>query len=180
MLYIDLVLAENYDTVKEVFVPETKVRLALEHSLATMSKWESFFKKPFFTTEKSTDETIEYVRMMLVNCPDDFDPLPYLGRDHFNTINKYINDKQTATWFTEVKRPPRLGGEVVTSEIIYYWMISLGIPFECQHWHLERLLTLIKVINLKNQPKKNMSKRTIAQRNRALNAQRKARFGTSG
>lgn len=180
MLYIELVLAENYDTVNEVFVPQTKVKLALEHSLATMSKWESFFKKPFLSTEKSTDETIEYVRMMLVDFDSDFDPVLVLSKKHFDSINTYINDKQTATWFTETKRPPGQKGETITSEIIYYWMISLGIPFECQHWHLERLMTLIKVISLKNKPKKNVSKRTIAQRNRALNAQRKSRFGTSG
>jgi hypothetical protein len=97
---------------------------------------------------------------------------------HFNQIKDYINSKQTATWFPEEKHPDT--GEAVTSELIYYWMISLGIPFECQDWHLNRLLTLIKVCNIKNAPKKKMSQRDAAAQRRNLNDLRRKQLGSSG
>jgi len=175
-----LVGDESYDETKQEFVIENGVELQLEHSLVSLSKWESKYEKPFLSSEEKTEaEMFWYIRAMTLNSkipPGVFDKLT---PDHIKAIDEYINAKMTATTFGDEKDQPR-GREIITSELVYYWLIALQIPFECQHWHFNRLLTLIKVCNVKNSPEKKLSPAELAARNRNLNAQRKAKLGTSG
>lgn len=152
--------------------------LQLEHSLVSLSKWESKWNKPFLSkNEKTSKETIDYIRCMTIT--QNVKPYIYdmLTNENILDINKYIDSPMTATTFNVQNTPSR---EIVTSEIIYYWMISLNIPLECQKWHLNRLLTLIRVCNLKNVPSKKMSKKEIMSRNAALNAARRKKLNTKG
>ena len=180
---LEIVIKENemFDEKTETFMYVPETRLRLEHSLVSISKWESKFKKPFL--EKSTQHTdaemLEYIKMMTIT--QNVNPNAYLGlsQDNINSISEYINDPMTATWFSE-QQNQRAGKEIVTSELIYYWMIALNIPMECQKWHLNRLLTLIKVCDLKQETPKKMSKSTMMSRNHALNQARRAKMHSRG
>ena len=171
---------EIFDDEKQEFIsPETKT-LQLEHSLLSPSKWESKWCKPFFSKEEKTpEETIDYIKCMTItqNVKDEI--YYYLTRDNIVQINKYIEAPMTATTFSKNRKG---GGskEIITSELIYCWMIQLNIPSEYQKWHLNRLLTLIQVCNVKNEPPKKMSDKEIMSRNRALNAARKKKLNTRG
>jgi hypothetical protein len=119
-----------------------------------------------------------YIKAMCLDSKVPDDIFRKLTNENLETINAYIGAKMTATWFAEAPKKPHR--ETITAEVIYYWMIALNIPFECQEWHLNRLLTLIQVCNQKNSPPKKMSQQEILARNRALNEQRRAQFGTKG
>ena len=180
MLQITIPSREFYDEKTEEFVYVKGQTLQLEHSLVSLSKWESKWCKPFFSKqEKTQEETLDYIKCMTITQNVNPDIYNHLTRENAEQINSYINAPMTATYFAEEK-----GGknskEQVTSELIYYWMIALNIPFECQKWHINRLLTLVKVCNIKNTPPKKRSKRDIMSRNAALNAARRQQFNSTG
>lgn len=178
MLTITVSETEFFDESSGEFIHTPAKELQFEHSLVSLSKWESNWEKPFLGKEaKTTEETYDYLRAMCLtpDVPDEvFNRLP---SDAINQVSSYIEARMSATWFNDQKRPSR---EIITSEIIYYWMISMNIPMECQHWHLNRLLTLIKVCGQKNSPQKKMGRNDILARNRMLNEQRKAQLNTAG
>lgn len=179
MLHIVIPEEELFDEQKEEFIVAKEQKLQLEHSLVSLSKWESKWHKPFLSGERTFDEAIDYVRCMTLT--PNVDPNIYLRLTQKNMceINAYIDDPMTATTFYEDGCGSR-NREIVTSELIYYWMITLNIPFECQKWHLNRLLTLIRVCNIKNQPPKKRSRSEIMSRNAALNAARRKQLNSKG
>jgi hypothetical protein len=180
MLTIVVPGVEMFDEQSHEFVTRGDVTLDLEHSLVSLSKWESKFEKPFLGRgEKTIDEVLEYIKIMTLtpNVPDDV--YKKLTKENVEEINKYIDSKMTATWFSDATNAPATR-DVITAELIYYWMISFQIPFECENWHLNRLFTLIRVCNLKQAKPKKMSRAEIAARNRELNARRRQQLGTTG
>lgn len=180
MLKIRVPGEEFFDEVKEEFVEKGSIELELEHSLAALSKWESIWEKPFLGPDQKTpEESLSYIKCMIQTPDYPEDAVYRLPEATIQEIFEYINAKNSATWFSEMPGRGR-GREIVTAEIIYYWMITLQIPLEFEHWHLSRLFTLIKVINEKNAPKKKMSRREVLARNRALNEQRRKALNTSG
>lgn len=181
MLKIKINKTEHYDNTVCRFIEINERFITLEHSLASLALWESKWHKPFLSkNEKTTEETLDYIKCMVVDgeFPENI-PIEYiLSTKQFDLINDYISNPMTATWFNESNsRPSR---DVITSERIYYWMTIFNIPFECQYWHLNRLLTLIRVCSVENAPKKKMSKRDIYSQNRALNAARRSKSGSRG
>lgn len=173
---------EFYDERTEEFTSVPDVTLVLEHSLVSVSKWESKFKKPFLdSSEKTIEETLAYVENMVLTKNYPPEVFSRLTEFHFNEINEYIASAESATTFSSsVNQKGRRNPEVITSELVYYWMTAFNIPFECEKWHLNRLFSLIQICGIKNSSEKKMSKSEIAARNRALNEQRKAQLNTSG
>ncbi len=154
--------------------------LKLEHSLVSLAKWESRWEKPFLSTNNMTNaEIIDYIRHMTIT--QNVNPLlyNYISQHAMNDVMDYIALPMTATFFSKKKEHIK-NREVVTAEIIYYWMIYFNIPFECQKWHLNRLLTLINVCNIKNQPKKKIPPNEWYAKQHALNQQRLKSLKTKG
>jgi len=179
MLQLRIGGTEAIDDSTQKFVEIGGTMIELEHSLVSLSKWESKFEKPFLGKgEKTPEEVLAYVECMVVspNPPAGF--IHALQDRHVEQINAYIEAKMTATWFRE--GPATRDKQVITAEVLYYWMTAFNIPFECQHWHLNRLLTLIRVCNEKQQKPKKMSKAEAAQQRAELNARRRAEMGSKG
>jgi hypothetical protein len=174
---------EYWDSGSETFITKhgnKEQKLCLEHSLVSVRKWESKWHKPFLSKKQMTNEEIvDYIRCMTITQnvpPEVYENIP---DEVYKKITEYINDPMTATWFSEQKG--RGGsGEVVTAELIYYWMIALNIPSKYEKWHLNSLMTLIKVCNIKNAPAKKMGKRATASKYAALNAARRQQFNSNG
>lgn len=179
MLKIDVPGGEYFDESTNTFFTIFPKTLELEHSLISLDKWESKWKIPFLGKEEKTlEQCTDYVRCMTLT--KNVDPLVYrnLTEENFKAINQYIEDPMTATWFRNDGRPA--GRDIITSEIIYYWMVTLNIPFECRQWHLNKLLTLIRVCNLKNSPPKMMRGKELLNHNRRLNEARKNKLHSRG
>lgn len=195
MLKISVKGHEFWNPSTEEFITLPDTVLCLEHSLNSLSKWEAKWHRPFINDgPKNSDEFIDYIRCMTLNV-DDVDPKIFYGitQSNLKQIEEYLKDPMTATWFGQDRgtsvpgqgdkpsyiKPKKLR-EVITAEIIYYWMVQLQIPFECENWNLNRLFTLIRVCNEKNKPQKKMSKKQLMNRNTALNQLRKQQLGTTG
>jgi hypothetical protein len=171
---------EGWDETKEEFVEAKTQVLQLEHSLISLSKWESKWCKPFLSNiQKSNEEILDYIKYMTLTSNVDPDVYSHLTVENFKEIDSYINAPMTATTFSEDKNGKR-NREIITAELIYYWMIALNIPFECQKWHLNRLLTLVRVCNIKNQPPKKRSRRDTASSYAAMNAARRKQLNSKG
>lgn len=180
MLRITIPAQENWDSEREEFISTKEQTLELEHSLKSISKWESKWKKSFLSnTEMTPEQNIDYIRCMTIGKVQDENVYYALNASQLKEIQQYINDPMTATTFSKRQPGPR-NREIVTSELIYYWMISLQIPFECQNWHLNRLLTLIEVCNVKQTPNKKMGFAEMASQRRALNASRRKAYNSRG
>lgn len=175
-----------WDETNEVFVYRPGIKgceLTLEHSLLSVSKWESIWCKPFLADkDKSVEELLSYVECMTIT-PSNVDPEVFkrIPQSEFDKVNSYINNPSTATTISGSRAGSR-SSELVTSELIYYWMITLSIPFECQKWHLNRLLTLIRVCEIKNDPKgqKKLSFNEIRKNNDKLNEARRRMLHSKG
>ena len=180
MLEIVIPESEQWDEVKQEFISTKEQTLKLEHSLVSLSKWESKWCQPFLSKkEKTVEQTIDYIKCMTLTQNVDPNVYNLLTKDNILKINEYISAPMTATTFHQENKGGG-NGELITSELIYYWMVSLNIPFECQKWHLNRLFTLIKVCSIKNQPPKKMSKKDILSRNASLNAARRKQLNSKG
>lgn len=180
MLELTISSGEKWNEATEEFVALSEpVVLKLEHSLVSLSKWESNWKKSFLSTKELAHEELkDYIRCMTLNdVPSD--TYEFLRASDIKKISEYISATMTATTFSDTNQGPK-NRQIITAEIIYYWMIALNIPFECQYWHLDRLLTLIRVCQIKNEPQKKMSMRSRMSRNSALNAARRKQLGTKG
>lgn len=171
MLEIVLPKFEGWDDEAQIFITYPDMVVQLEHSLVSISKWEARWEIPFLDPrqDKTDEQMLDYIRCMCVNeYEQDF--VHRLGEDHVIAIRDYIESKQSATWFSDTNQ--KSSGEIITSELIYFWMVTAQIPFETQNWHLNRLLTLIKIFGEKNKPKEKMDPREEMERRRALNEQR--------
>lgn len=164
----------------EEFVNPESFTLQLEHSLVSLSKWESIFEKPFLgPNPKTNEELLQYIYIMILTPNVDPDVVHKLSEENFREISEYMERKMTATWFTELPNAPK-SSELITAELIYHWMFSFNIPLDFENRHLGKLLTQIKVCNLKNSAPKKMSPAEAAAQQRELNARRRAQMGTRG
>lgn len=183
MLQIVVPKGEYWDEANEEFIYTEGGILKLEHSLISISNWESKWHVSFFNTLDKTDEqTLDYIRCMTLNSssvnPDLYN---HLSMKNVQDINRYIEDPMTATKVTVSQiGKEKTTGEFITSELIYYWMIQYGIPVEFEKWHINRLIMLIRVCSEKNKPNKKMNARQVAELNKARNAARRAKHGTKG
>lgn len=183
MLRITIPEREWYNEVTEEFEHSHECTLQLEHSLLSLSKWESKWKKPFYKTVESMtyEESIDYIRCMTIT--QNVDPKMYfnLTKKNVDDVLAYIEDSMTATWFTkEEEKRSKIQRRTITAELIYYWMTVYHIPFECQKWHLNRLITLIEVCNRESNPPEPLKGSALAKHNSALNAARRKKFKSRG
>lgn len=168
-----------WNPVSEEFVNFPGKTITLEHSLVSISKWESIWHKPFLkkTPEKTPEELLSYIKCMTITQNVNDTVYDFLTVENIEEIVNYMGDPMTATTITDRSRPSR---EIITSEIIYYDMIALNIPIKFEKWHINRLMTLIKVCNIKSQPQKNRPREDILRENYELNLKRRAELGTTG
>jgi hypothetical protein len=180
MLTINIGATQHYDEASNEFVQQGGVSVDLEHSLVSLSKWESKYQIPFLTdAAKTAAQLLDYVRFMVVTPRFDLKLLERMTEADWAAVGEYINSSQTATTFGSMpqKHGPK---ETITSELVYYWMTAFNIPSEYQYWHLSRLFALIRICNVKQQPPKKLPRQEVAQRYRDINRQRLEQLGTTG
>lgn len=179
MLTLELSNDEAWDEKSQCFIPPKKVPVKMEHSLISISKWEQKWHKPFLSkTKKTVEEQYHYIECMVVNSNFNKEDLALLTAENIETISNYIEDPMTAT---VIHSPKKTGPqETYTSEMIYYYMFSLGIPVEFERWHLNRLLILLELFGVKNQPEKKLTPQEVAQRYSEQNAKRRAELNSKG
>lgn len=173
--------AELFDEETSTFSNAEGLTLEFEHSLVSLSKWESKHEKPFLGNDdnRTGDEVFDYIKMMCLTPGVSEEIWNRLSEDNLKEIDTYINAKMTATWFNETpgSRPSR---ETITAELVYFWMSTFNIPLECENWHFNRLITVLRIHSVKNQKQKKMSRSDAAAQQRALNEQRRAQYGSNG
>ena len=180
MLQIKVPAVDGWDERIEEFVSLPETTLVLEHSLISISKWESKWHKPFLGKDDKTPEQInDYIKCMTITSNVKPEVYDHLSKANIDDVMNYINDPMTATTIKD-HGGKKFSREIVTSELIYYWMVALEIPFECQKWHINRLMTLIQICNIKNQPDKKMGRKSTMQQNAALNAARRQKAHSRG
>jgi hypothetical protein len=178
VLRITVVVTETFDEETSEFAPDETFDLTLEHSLFSLSKWESQFEKPFLSKEdKTREEMISYVKIMTTTPEVPEGIFAAVSQANIDEISAYVDSKQSAARFAEKKQP---NNQIITAEDIYYWMIAFQIPFECQHWHLNRLLALVRTVQNKQAPPDKLSKSERLAKQRELNDQRRKEMGTKG
>lgn len=181
MLHIVVPEVEFFDERTSTFTTLKEQRLAMEHSLVSISKWEAMYNKPFLTKDKKTGkEMLDYIKCMTITQNVDERIFQVLTKENLIDVSEYIAAPMTATTFGSSGSSGTPQRQIVTSELIYYWMVSYNIPFECQKWHVNRLLTLIEILNIKNTPPKKRSKSEIMSNQKRLNAQRRRSLKTKG
>lgn len=179
MLCITIPETEYFDSEKNEFIKIKEQNIRLEHSLVSISKWEAKWKTPFLEKKpKTREQSIDYIKIMTIT--QNVNPIvyQYMSDNIINTVQNYIDDSMTATKIKAYAKPG--GNKIITSEVIYYWMTAFNIPFECEKWHLNRLLTLIEICNIENSPKKKMSRNSVYSRNDAINASRRSKMNSKG
>lgn len=182
MLEIIIPSGEIWDEKNEMFITlKSSTKIQLEHSLVSISKWEQKWHKPFLIEgEKTIEETIDYIRCMTLTKNVDPNVYLFITPENIKDVKSYIDDPMTATWFNDKDGKGKINREQITSELIYYWMTVFNIPSEYQKWHLNRLITLIKICNIKNGKEKKKSKAETIRDYAALNAARRKKLGTKG
>lgn len=184
MLTVTIPSKEFFDNATGLFHYTKEKTIVLEHSLVSLSKWESKWGKPFNDGKpKTIEEIVDYIRCMTITQNVSNDTYDGITQEILEKVNSYIDEPMTATTFRSINKndkQKKVGKDIITAEIIYYWMFSYNIPLECQKWHLNKLLTLIRVFNVKNTPQKKMSNKDTIKHNRALNNARKKKLGTRG
>lgn len=180
MLQITIPAQELFNEATNQFINTKEWMLQLEHSLVSISKWESKWCIPFLKSgDKTREQTIDYVRCMTITQNVSPEVYNFITQKNIDDITDYIQAPMTATTFKKDINKT-INREIITAELIYYWMIAFNIPFECQKWHLNRLLTLVNVCNVKNQPTKKRNAKDVLKQNKALNDARKSKYNTSG
>lgn len=170
-----------WDEVNERFIPGIPAKeIVLEHSLLSISKWEEIWEIPYLSDEpKTPQQMVSYLQCMCVN-EEDQNYINYLTKENVEDINAYINKKMTATWFKEDDQKKPRNKRIVTAELIYAWMAMAQIPFECEKWHFNKLMTLLRVYSEENKQPEKMPKNEMIKNRRALNAARRAKTHSRG
>lgn len=180
MLQITVPATELWDERVEKFIYTQEQTLRLEHSLVSLSKWESKWCKPFLSTKNLTDEeTLDYIKCMTLDQNVDSNVYTALTDENVEQIREYINAPMSATTFSEDSNGKK-NREIITSELIYYWMVSFRVPSDYENWHLNRLITLLRICGIKNQPPKKQNRQDVMRRNAALNAARRKQLNSRG